>query len=69
MVNYKPTVTPIAIGTKLSKNDEGSCVDLNLYKIMVGSLIYLTTKRPDIMFVVSMVSRFMETPKSTHWQA
>jgi hypothetical protein len=32
MVNCKPTVTPIATRTKLSKNDEGSCVDPTLYK-------------------------------------
>jgi hypothetical protein len=65
MVNYKPTVTPIATGTKLSKKDNGSCVDLTLYKRLVGSLMYLTTTRHDIMFVVSLISVFMETPKST----
>jgi hypothetical protein len=68
MVNCKPVVTPIATGTKLSKNDEGSCVDPTLYKRLVGSLMYLTTTRPDIMFVVNLISRFMETTKSTHWQ-
>ena len=30
--------------------------------------MYLTPTRPDIMFAVSLISRFMETPKSTHWQ-
>jgi hypothetical protein len=68
MVNCQPTVTPIATGTKLSKNNEGSCVDPTLYKILAGSLMYFTTTRPDIMFVVSLISRFMETPKSTHWK-
>jgi len=69
MMNCKPAVTPIATGTKLSKYDEGSYVDPTLYKRLVGSLIYLTATRPDIMFAVSLISRFMETPKSTHWQA
>jgi hypothetical protein len=32
MVNCKPAVTPIATGTKLNKNNEGSCVDPTLYK-------------------------------------
>jgi len=30
--------------------------------------MYLTTTRPDIMFVVSLILRFIETPKSTRWQ-
>jgi len=33
---------------------------------MVGNLMYLTTTRPDIMHVVNLVSRFMETLKETH---
>ena len=68
MVNCKPTITPIATREILSKKDEGSCVDLTLYKRLVGSIMYLTTTRPDIMFIVSFISRFMETPKSTHWK-
>ena len=31
--------------------------------------MYLTATRPNIMFAVSLISRFMETPKSTHWHA
>ena len=66
MLNCKPAVTPIATGTKLSKEDDGSKVDPTMYKRLVGSLMYLTTTRSDIMFTVSLISRFMETPKSTH---
>ena len=47
MLNCKPTATPMATGTKISKYDEGSYVDPTLYKKLVGSLIYLTTSRPD----------------------
>jgi hypothetical protein len=35
---------------------------------MVGSLMHLTTTRPDIMYGVSMISKFMETPKESHWK-
>ena len=35
---------------------------------MVGNLIYLTTTRPDLMYVVSLISRFMESPKDSHWK-
>ena len=31
--------------------------------------MYLTTTRPNIMFAVSIISRFMEAPNSAHWQA
>lgn len=36
---------------------------------MVGSLMYLAATRPDIMYGVSLISRFMESPKDSHWQA
>ena len=41
MLNCKPAVIPIAIGTKLSKDDNGSKVDPTMYKRLVGSLMYL----------------------------
>ena len=68
MLKCKPTVTPITTGTKLSKEDDGSKVDPTMYKRLVESLMYLTTTRPDIMFAVSLISRFMESLKNTHWQ-
>jgi hypothetical protein len=66
MFECKAAATPIALGTKLSKNDQGKSIDQTLYKRLVGSLMYLTTTRPDIMFVVSLISRFMESPKDSH---
>jgi hypothetical protein len=68
MNKCKPTDTPIATGKKLSKQDEGTTIDYTLYKRIVGRLIYLTTTRPDIMYVVTLISRFMENPKITHWK-
>jgi hypothetical protein len=69
MLNCKPVATPMATDIKLNKYDEGSYVDPTLYKRLVGIFMYLTTTKPDIMFAISLISRFMETPKSTHWQA
>ena len=51
---------PVITGLKLSKDDEGSTVDPTLFKRLVGSLMYLTSIRPDIMYGVIMISRFME---------
>ena len=53
----------------MSKEDSNKRVDPTLYKRMVGSLMYLTATRPDLMHAVSLISRFMETPRDFHWQA
>jgi hypothetical protein len=66
MEECNPAETPIPLGTKLSKNDEGPTMDSTLYKSLVGSLLYLTATRPDIMYAVNLVSRFMESPKDSH---
>jgi len=68
MESCKPTPTPVAIVTKLSKDDEGSYVNPTLFKILVGSLMYLTATRPNIIQGVSLTSRFMESPKDSHWK-
>ncbi|XP_059077974.1 secreted RxLR effector protein 161-like [Cryptomeria japonica] len=66
-MNCKSAPTPIVTGLKLSKDDKGANVNPTLYKKLVGSLMYLIATRPDIMFGVSLISRFMESPKVTHW--
>ena len=60
--------TPIPTCTKLSKNDYSSPVNSTLYKRIVGSLMYLIATRMDIMYGVSLISRFMESPKDSHWK-
>jgi len=69
MQKNKLAPTPTITGLNLRKEDFGSNVNLTLYKSMIGSLMYLTAIRPDIMYAVSLVLRFMETWKETHWQA
>eukprot|EP00253_Pinus_taeda_P026496 PITA_26496 len=69
MQNNKATVTPTLMGLKLTKEDSSKDFDPKMYKSIVGSLMYLTATRPDIMHAVSLISRFMERPKETHWQA
>jgi hypothetical protein len=44
-------------------------IDSTYYKQMVGSLVYMTATRPDLMYVVSLISRFMESPTEIHHQA
>ena len=69
MSNCKLSPTPVITCLKLSKDDEGSTGDPMLSKRLVGSLMYLTATTPDIMYRVSLISRFMESPKDSHWLA
>ncbi|GJU54028.1 hypothetical protein Tco_1227742 [Tanacetum coccineum] len=50
----------------LVKDEEADNVDVHLYRSIIGSLMYLTTSRPDIMFVVCSCARFQVTPKISH---
>ncbi|XP_052477160.1 uncharacterized mitochondrial protein AtMg00810-like [Gossypium raimondii] len=65
-LDSNPVETPIECEVKLSKFDDGIKKDSTLFKSLVGSLRYLTCTRPDILFVVGVMSRYMEAPTSTH---
>ena len=66
MSKCKTTLTLVITCLKLSKDDDGSTVDPTLFKRLVGRLMYLIETRPDIMYGVSIFSRFMESPKDSH---
>eukprot|EP00253_Pinus_taeda_P015190 PITA_15190 len=68
MEECKAAITPTVMGLKLSREDSSKDIDPSLYKSIVGSLMYLTATRPDIMYAVSLISRFMERPKEAYWQ-
>lgn len=51
------------------KDDESPEVNSNLYRSMIGNLLYLRASRLDIMQAVGMVARFQSTPKESHMQA
>ncbi|KAB1995005.1 hypothetical protein ES319_D13G132200v1 [Gossypium barbadense] len=61
--------TPIECGVKLSNFDDGIKEDPTLFKSLVGSLRYLTCTRPDVLFVVGIVSRYAEAPTLAHMKA
>ncbi|GJW54523.1 hypothetical protein Tco_0098608 [Tanacetum coccineum] len=65
----KPTKTPMLMEIKLTKDDEADSLDSSKYRGMIGSLLYLTASRPDIMFSVCLCARFQENPKTTHLEA
>ena len=66
MKDYNPVSTPTKFGLKLNKDHEGKKVDSTLYKQIVGSLMYLIVTRPDIMYSMSLISRYMENPTEIH---
>jgi hypothetical protein len=69
MEDSKPVGTPMVTGCKLRKYDDSPDVGQSSYRSMIGSLLYITTSRPDIMHVVGMVGRYQDASKQSHLQA
>nr|GEU44898.1 uncharacterized mitochondrial protein AtMg00810-like [Tanacetum cinerariifolium] len=67
--SLKIASTPIKTQKPLVKDEEAADVDVHLYRSMIGSLMYLTGSRLDIMFAVSACSRFQVTPKLSYLHA
>ena len=59
--------TPMSNTYKLDNNEEGKHIDHKLYREMIGSLLYLTASRPDILFSVCMCARFQSDPRENHY--
>ncbi|GJT70722.1 putative ribonuclease H-like domain-containing protein [Tanacetum coccineum] len=68
-MSVKHSSTSIETHKQLVKDEEAADVDVQLYRSMIGSLMYLTNSRPDIMFDVCAYSRFQVTPKTSHLKA
>nr|GEY99200.1 uncharacterized mitochondrial protein AtMg00810-like [Tanacetum cinerariifolium] len=65
----KSVSIPIDTEKSLLKDPNGEDVDVYTYRSMIGSLMYLTSSRPDIMFVVCACVHFQVTPKASHLHA
>ena len=66
MDERKPIKTPMPSNGYLNLDEGGKLVDQTLYRSMIGSLLYLTASRPNIMFSVCMCARFQANPKEAH---
>jgi hypothetical protein len=66
MEDCKPVITPMQTSCKLSKDDDSKSTDQRQYRSMIGSLLYVTTSRPDVMQPVGQVVRFQAAPKESH---
>ncbi|KAI3665305.1 hypothetical protein L6452_43929 [Arctium lappa] len=69
----KPASTPMETHKQITADLEGEDVDVHHYRSMIGSLMYLTASRPDIMFpvcvCVCVCARFQVRPKQSQFQA
>nr|GEY45705.1 retrovirus-related Pol polyprotein from transposon TNT 1-94 [Tanacetum cinerariifolium] len=67
--DVKTASTPMETHKTLLKDEKGEDVDEHLYRSMVGSLMYLTFSRPDIMFAICACVKFQVNPKISHLHA
>ncbi|CAL2277744.1 unnamed protein product [Prunus armeniaca] len=65
-MDCKTVATPLAMNEKLSKENGSEQADEAIYRQIVGSLLYLTATRPNIMFAASLLARFMHGPTRKH---
>ncbi|GJR04886.1 retrovirus-related pol polyprotein from transposon TNT 1-94 [Tanacetum coccineum] len=64
-----PVDTPMVERTKLDEDLSGIPVDQTKYRSMIGSLMYLTASRPDLVFAVCMCARYQSRPTKKHLEA
>src|SRR5581483_8372385 len=63
--DVSPMRTPMATSLKLHKDTCGTSVEPKLYRGMIGSLLYLTASRPDIMFSTCVCAKYQSDPKES----
>ncbi|CAM8981963.1 unnamed protein product [Rhodiola kirilowii] len=69
MESAKACATPMSPNDTLTKDESSPRVDPTLYRGMIGSLLYLTASRPDILFSICLCARFQADPRETHVKA
>lgn len=67
--NFQSVNNPLIQNSKLMKEDGAKKIDENVYRSLVGCLLYLISTRPDLMVAVNMLSRFRQEPNEIHFQA
>ena len=66
MLDSKSAKTPMRSSLTLDKDENCKSVNQKEYRGMIGSLLYLTSSRPNIMFSVCMCARFHADPRESH---
>nr|GEU87513.1 putative ribonuclease H-like domain-containing protein [Tanacetum cinerariifolium]GEX77308.1 putative ribonuclease H-like domain-containing protein [Tanacetum cinerariifolium] len=68
-MKVKNASTPMETQKPLLKDEDDEEVDIHMYRSMIGSLMYLTSLRHDIMFAVCACARYQVNPKVSHLHA
>ena len=69
MDGVKSSKTLMSTTTKLNKDKNDKPADEKRFRGMIGSFLYLTASRPDIMFATCLCARFQSSPKESHLNA
>jgi hypothetical protein len=69
LLGAKPSSFPIVQNHQLGKADGPLLANPESYRRLVGRLIYLVVTRPDLAYVVHILSQFMHQPRQEHWEA
>lgn len=68
-MDAKPIDTPMGTNSKLEADEPGPTVNTTIYRVIIGSLMYLTANRPDIIFSVGMCARFQACLRESYLKA
>ena len=69
MFDSKPIDTPMGTNSKMIVEESYPLVNQKMYMGIIGSLLYLTASRPDIVYSVGMCARFQACPRDSHLMA
>ena len=69
LLGSKPVSTPFDPSIKLHQDKSAAYTDISTYRRLIGRLLYLTTTRPYITFIVQQLSQFLSKPTQVHYQA
>ncbi|RVW62828.1 Retrovirus-related Pol polyprotein from transposon RE1 [Vitis vinifera] len=69
MEEAKVMKNPMSSSIKLDMDEKGKSIDSTMYRGMIGSLLYLTASRPNIMYSICLCARFQSCPKESHLSA
>ena len=68
LLGAKPCAFPIQQNHRLAHDNGPLLADVAAYRRLVGRLIYLVVTRPDLAYVVHILSQFMQEPRQAHWE-
>jgi len=69
MTDCKSARSPFLSGNQMDDGVDTPLVASTLHRKLVGNFLYITHTRPDLSYVVGVVSRFMQEPHELHWKA